>query len=98
MRLKQAYMDKLADPDTSWWKKEIQSLNQNILSCSDPVRKDFLYRLKGFIGILLYSQINTQLQQELDTDKLDRLLVIYEAAEPESPDLIKFKEQVQHLP
>jgi predicted esterase len=97
MRLKQAYMDKLADPDTSWWKKEIQSLNQNILSCSDPAREDFLYRLKGFIGILLYSQISTQLKQNLDTDKLDRLLVIYELAEPGSPDLIKFKQQVQHF-
>jgi hypothetical protein len=98
MRLKQAYMDKLADPDTSWWKKEIQSLNQNILTGSDPVREDFLHRVKGFIGILLYSQINIMLQQDLHTDKLDRLLVIYELAEPGSQDLIRFKQQVQHLP
>ncbi len=97
MGLKQAYMDKLTDPDTSWWKKEIQSLNQNILSSSDPMKEDFLYRIKGFIGIILYSQINSILQNDLYTNELDRLLFIYELAEPESPDLIKFKDQVQHL-
>jgi dienelactone hydrolase len=98
LRLKQAYVDKLADSDTSWWKKEILSLNQNLLSCSDPVKEDFLYRLKGFIGIILYSKINAILQNDQHTDELDRLLVIYELAEPESPDLIKFKSQVRHLP
>jgi pimeloyl-ACP methyl ester carboxylesterase len=98
LRLKQAYVDKLADPDTGWWKKEILSLNQNILSCSDPVKEDFLYRIKGFIGIILYSQINAILQNDLHTDELDRLLVIYELAEPESPDLIKFKSRVQQHP
>ncbi len=98
LRLKQAYVDKLADPDTNWWKKEIQSLNQNILSCSEPEKEDFLYRLKGFVGIILYSQINAVLQNDLHTAELDRLLVIYELAEPESPDLIKFKQRAQHLP
>jgi dienelactone hydrolase len=97
IRLKQAYVDKLADPDTNWWKNEILSLNQNLISCSDPEKEDFYYRIKGFIGIILYSQINAILQNDLHTDELDRLLVIYELAEPESPDLVKFKYQVQHL-
>jgi predicted esterase len=98
LRLKQAYVEKLADPDTSWWKKEITSLNQNLLTCSDPVKEDFLYRLKGFIGIILYSKINAIFQTDLHTDKLVRLLVVYELAEPGSPDLIKFKYRVQNLP
>jgi dienelactone hydrolase len=98
LRLKQAYADRLADPDTSWWKNEILSLNQNLSSCSDPVKEDYLYRLKGFIGIILYSKINAILQNDLHTDELVRLLFIYELAEPESPDLIKFKSQVKDLP
>lgn len=98
LRLKQAYADKLADPDTSWWKKEIQSLNQNIHSCSDPVKEDYLYRIRGFIGIILYSRINAFVQNGLYTDELARLLMIYELAEPESEDLIKFKDQVRLLP
>jgi hypothetical protein len=96
--LKQAYVDKLTDPDTSWWKKEITSLNQNLQACTDPVKKDFLYRLKGFIGIILYSKINAILQNGLLTDELIRFMVIYELAEPDSPDLTEFKYRVQHLP
>lgn len=97
-KLKQAYVDKLTDPDTIWWKKEITSLNQNLLACTDPVKKDFLYRLKGFIGIILYSKINAILQNDLLSDELIRFMVIYELAEPESPDLKEFKYRVQHLP
>ena len=98
LRLKQAYIEKLADPDTTWWKREIKSLNQNLSSCSDPVQEDFLYRIKGFIGIILYSRINNILLNDLHTNELDRLMVIYEMAEPDSQDLIKFKHRVLHLP
>ena len=98
LRMKQAYVDKLADPDTSWWKQEIKSLNQNILSCSDPVKEDFLFRLKGFIGIIFYSRISTMLQDDPHTTGLHHLMIIYELAEPESPDLVKFKRRMRQLP
>ena len=97
LKLKKAYVDRLADPDTAWWKNEIQSLNRNISSCTDPEKEDFLYRLKGFIGIVLYSRINSLIREGLHTGELDRLMVIYEMAEPYNPDLIKFKKQVQQL-
>jgi len=97
LRLKQTYVDKLADADTTWWKNEIQGLNNRIQSTSDPETEDLLYRLKGFIGIILYSQINSLLQNERPSPALDRLLTIYELAEPESEDLARFKEQVRQL-
>jgi len=97
LKLKNAYVSKLADPDTSWWKNEINSLHKNLISCSDPVQEDFLYRLQGFIGIILYSQINTLLQNEEPGRDLANLLVIYEYAEPESPDLLKFKSHFRQL-
>jgi predicted esterase len=97
LRLKQTYVDKLADADTAWWKKEIQGLNNRIQSTSDPETEDLLYRLKGFIGIILYSQINSLLQDERPSPELDRLLTIYELAEPESEDLARFKEQIRRL-
>lgn len=97
LRLKQTYLDKLADPDTTWWKNEIQGLNLRIQSTSDPETEDLLYRIKGFIGIILYSQINSQLQNEQLTPELVRLLDIYEMAEPESEDLERFKQQVERL-
>jgi predicted esterase len=96
-RLKQTYLNKLADADTTWWKKEIQGLNNRIQSTSDPETEDLLYRLKGFIGIILYSQINSLLQDQRPSPELDRLMMIYELAEPESEDLARFKEQVRWL-
>ena len=95
---KQVYTEKLNDPDLSWWTAEIQRLNQNVNAVMDPVEKDYLFRLKGFIGILLYSRINSKLQDGSHTDEVDRLLAIYALAEPASPDLKRFKERVQHLP
>jgi predicted esterase len=97
LRLKQLYVDKLADADTTWWKNEIQGLNRRIQSASDPWTEDLLYRLKGFIGIILYSQINSLLQDERPSLELNRLMTIYELAEPESEDLARFKEQVRRL-
>ena len=96
-RLKQTYANRLADPDTTWWKNEIQGLNSRIQSTSDPGTEDLLYRIKGFIGIILYSQISSLLQNEHPSPVLDRLMIIYEAAEPESEDLARFKQQVQQL-
>jgi hypothetical protein len=90
-------LNKLADADTTWWKKEIQGLNNRIQSTSDPETEDLLYRLKGFIGIILYSQINSLLQDQRPSPELDRLMMIYELAEPESEDLARFKEQVRWL-
>ena len=97
LRLKQTYAYRLADPDTTWWKNEIQGLNSRIQSTSDPETQDLLYRLKGFIGIILYSQINSMLQNDHLSPELDRLMIIYEIAEPESEDLARFKQQVQQL-
>jgi predicted esterase len=97
LRLKQTYVDKLSGADTTWWKKEIQGLNNRIQSTSDPETEDLLYRLKGFIGIILYSQINSLLQDERTSPELDRLMIIYELAEPQSGDLARFKEQVRRL-
>ncbi len=97
LRLKQTYLDKLADPDTTWWKKEIQGLNRRIQSTSDPETEDLLYRIKGFIGIIFYSQINSLLQNDRSAPELGRLLKIYELAEPESEDLVRFKQQVERL-
>lgn len=97
LSLKQSYVAKLADPDTAWWNAEIRNLDEKIRSGTDPGMVDFLYRLRGFIGIILYSQINSLLQNGVHTDTLDRLMTIYELAEPDSPDLVKFKGQVHQL-
>jgi pimeloyl-ACP methyl ester carboxylesterase len=89
--MKQFFAENLTDPDTAWWSEELNSLFTQIRDCNDPAEKDYYYRLKGFLGIYLYSQINTLLQDNSAGDLLDRLIRIYEKVEPDSEDLIKFK-------
>jgi predicted esterase len=89
--MKRMYMENLADPDTAWWSNEVNSLNTRTEVCSDPVEKDYYFRLKGFLGIYLYTRIKTVLQKKESGDLIDRLIWIYEQVEPESEDLIQFK-------
>jgi pimeloyl-ACP methyl ester carboxylesterase len=96
LKLKQAYAGKLADPDTAWWDKELSSLYDKLESCTDSMQADFYYRIKGFTGIILYSQINDLLRQGVYNEKVQKLLVTYERAEPESPDLYYFKALMAH--
>ncbi len=91
IRMKSYYAEHLADPDTTWWSKELNSLFTQIDVCSDPLEKDYYYRLKGFLGIYLYSQINALLQKKDSGDLADRLIRIYGQVEPDSEDLKKFK-------
>ncbi len=90
-RMKSLYMENLSDPDTAWWSNELNDLSTRIDVCSDPVERDYYYRLKGFLGIFLYTRINTLLQKEGSGDFIDRLIRIYEQVEPGSQDLVRFK-------
>ncbi len=89
--MKQFFIENLTNPDTAWWSEELNSLFTQIRDCNDPAEKDYYYRLKGFLGIYLYSQINTLLKDKSAGDQADRLIRIYEKVEPDSEDLIKFK-------
>lgn len=96
-KMKRSYAEKLVDPDTVWWSSELDSLINRIDKSRDPVEQDYYYRLKGFLGIYLYSQINGLLQERNSSDVMDRLLTIYEHVEPDSEDLIYFKSELRHL-
>lgn len=89
--LKKAYYDKLADPDTVWWYKEINTLRNRIRTCNDSTQKDFYFRLEGFVGIILHSRVNELLQKDLVDENLKNLLRIYEYAEQDVPEVPYFK-------
>ena len=95
--IKRLYVENLADPDTAWWSTEYNRLVTRINTCSDPAEKDSYYRLKGFLGIYLYSRINTLLNQHNSGEIMDRLIRIYGEVEPESEDLIYFKGELSRL-
>ncbi len=94
VQMKRMYAEHLVEPDTVWWSKELNSLFTRINVCKDPAEKDYYYRLKGFIGIYLYSQINSFLNKKDSGDLIKRLIWIYEQVEPDSPDLVRFKTSV----
>ncbi len=91
LTLKKAYYDKLTDPDTIWWYNEINTLHSRIRTCTDSTQKDFYFRLKGFVGIILYSRVNELLQKNLVDKNLKNLLRIYEYAERDVPEVPYFK-------
>ena len=90
-KMKHLYAEHLVDPDTIWWSKELNSLFTQIEVCPDPAEKDYYYRLKGFLGIYLYSKIKALLNEKSSGDIMGRLIWIYEQVEPDSKDLEQFK-------
>jgi pimeloyl-ACP methyl ester carboxylesterase len=95
--MKRSYAAKLADPDTTWWNMELNRVFTSLDVSIDPVEQDYFYRLKGFLGIYLYSRINGLLLEQNSSTLMDRLLAIYERVEPDSEDLVHFKTELTHL-
>jgi hypothetical protein len=96
-KIKRMYAENLTDPRVEWWTKALNSLFAKISHGSDAMEEDYYYRLKGFLGIYLYSQINELLLAKNTTDLMDRLLEIYERVEPQSEDLVHFKAELSSL-
>ena len=88
---KRVYAEKLQDPDMAWWSGELDTLFFQIDNAEDLLERDHYARLKGFLGIYLYSRINTLLRNGNTSDLTDRMLEIYERVEPASDDLENFK-------
>jgi pimeloyl-ACP methyl ester carboxylesterase len=95
--IKAMYVEKLADPDLEWWTGELNSLFAKINNGSNPVETDYYYRLKGFLGIYLYSRITQLLRTNNSSGLMDRLMEIYEQVEPQSEDLVRFKVELSRL-
>jgi hypothetical protein len=95
--IKEMYARKLADPDMEWWDNELNSLLSKIRNGTDPVETDYYYRLKGFLGIYLYTRINQLLRTRNSSELLDRLMQIYERVEPQSEDLDHFRSELSRL-
>jgi len=84
-----AYYTALRDEDLEWWKKEIGSLLNGIETEKDIYKNYALRRIKGFVGIVCYSLVNSNLRQNKMEDT-EKLLGIYRLIEPENPDMLYF--------
>ncbi len=84
--LRQAYASRLLTEDVDWWKREISVLNKKIEAEPPGLTADHYLRIKGYIGILLYSTVNHMVHADPDNPQLKVILDTYEFAEPANPD------------
>jgi pimeloyl-ACP methyl ester carboxylesterase len=90
-KLKQAYMQRSLSEGFPWWKNELTVLNKNLGTNNAGLKGDHFLRIKGFIGILLYSRINHMIHNDPNNPQLGVLLNVYAYAEPKNPDVWYFK-------
>ena len=89
--LQSEYRKRLKSKDEQWWKNEIDNLNKLCNTSKDRFNQDFYYRVKGYIGIILYSYVKHEIKANLNSEFLTKLLAIYQYIEPKNPDMYYFK-------
>lgn len=90
-RLRKAYADRLLTENTEWWKKELRSLQERLEAEPPGLTTDHYLRIKGYLGIMLYSNVNYLIHNDPGNPHMEQILDIYEFAEPENPDPWFFK-------
>ena len=82
--LQKAYSQKLNSESLNWWKNELNVLNANLEKYQSGMQADHYLRIKGFIGILLYSRINNIIYHDSKNPQLEIMLEVYQYVEPEN--------------
>lgn len=85
-RIDQAYAQASMHRDSTWWTKEIMQLSLEIANSTGDKNDHFL-RIKGFLGILFYSRLNTLIRSQPDNKQIVHILAAYRRMEPENPDV-----------
>jgi len=88
--LDNGYKGSIQNESAAWWTNELKALNDTILHKKPGITLDMLYRVKGFIGILCYSMVNSAVQKN-DLPLLAKLNSVYEVVEPANPDVFYYK-------
>jgi predicted esterase len=87
--IRQAYSAGLFTKDTTWWKNEVNELNNQINRGGERHLVFTYKRIKGFLGILCYSFTKNSLEAG-DLEKAKKVLDVYRIVEPENTDLAFF--------
>ncbi len=82
----QSYGQAMLKNDSVWWKNTIAELKTKI-NAARGSEKDHLMRIKGFLGIAFYSQLNFMLSSESYPSQVQNILAAYRIAEPDNPDV-----------
>ncbi len=90
-RLQQSYSQRIFNEDHAYWKNELSALNKKLKTDTTGISSDHYLRIKGFIGILLYSVVNKMIYSDPGNPQIGHILETYAFAEPENPDPWYFK-------
>ncbi|MGW8316288.1 MAG: hypothetical protein ACWGNV_11850 [Bacteroidales bacterium] len=90
-KLQQDYPRRLLSENADWWQREVDSLQKNLSDTGTGLKRDHFLRIKGYIGILLYSAINYTIHNDPENPQLKIMLETYAYAEPENPDVYFFR-------
>ncbi len=88
--VEQSYAQRSLSEDFKWWKNELDALNKNLETYKSGLKAVHYQRIKGFIGILLFSRINKMIHEDPANPQLLNLLETYAYAEPDNPDVWYF--------
>lgn len=93
--VRDSYMKALDSNDATWWKSELEKVNRQIQTASEPYTQDAYRRIKGFWGIACYSLCNRAVVSN-DFRALTHYVSIYRVLEPQNPDMHHFLELLKH--
>ena len=83
-KMRKYYMQQLDTNPIAWWENEKAGMENKIADPSHP-DKEQEERIKAFMGILLFSQVRSNLEQQ-NWEHANHLLKVYRLFEPENPD------------
>ena len=78
-----------------WWNNKIDEIDNTIKNSTDQLERDSYKRTKAYLGIIMYSMVNKEINKPNSTN-IEKYLKIYEKLEPENEDLKKFKEMYEY--
>lgn len=93
--VRDAYVKALESNDAAWWKSELEKVDRQIQTATDPYTQDAYRRIKGFWGIACYSLCNRAVGSN-DFRALMHYVSIYRILEPQNPDMLHFSELLKH--
>ena len=78
-----------------WWNNKIDEIDNTIKTSTDQLERDSYKRTKAYLGIIMYSMVNKEINKPNSTN-IEKYLKIYEKLEPENEDMKKFKDMYEY--
>jgi predicted esterase len=85
-RLTQEYAKAMMQKDSVWWFNEMNVINDRIAGANGN-EKDHLQRVKGFLGIVFFSQLSNLIASQPSNSQIVHILAAYRKIEPTNPDV-----------